>query len=452
MDTMQKINLLQLQKLALFGMGTSIYQLSRFNQMDLGSEPNQWDLSIQNQKIPPPNNLLSPWETLEMYLPILQSMGIQHLRFSVEWNYIEPQPGQFNQEAIFQYQKILEKCLLHGIEPMLTLYHFTQPKWFKDKGGFIKDENITYFIRYCMTVINALQPFVKMWCTINEPAVEVFSGYLYGQFPPHQRIRLNKAAHILKNMLLAHVELCHHLDKKHPQKHLKIGLVHNILRFESSSYLIKKFLTDPLTHFTDELITEFMATGHLKYRQIDYYDDRFKGNCCFVNIYGSVQIGYLGPDCQKHQKMGDMYIAIYPESYDLALEKASQFQLPIYITETGIADEHDKVRPEFIIHLIRSVIKQVSLGQDIQRIYFWTFKDNYEWNEGHEKKFGFFTQEDRPRTSAYLLTWVIQNFKAISEKHLDPQKIIAEWNQILDIAEQKIKNNQLEYFSKFIKL
>jgi beta-glucosidase len=449
---MQKMNLRQLQNLALFGMGTSVYQLSRFNHMDLGTEPNQWDLSIRNQKIPPPNNRLSPWETLEKYLPILQNMGIKHLRFSVEWNFIEPQAGQFNEKAIRQYQKILEKCLAHEIEPMLTLYHFTQPKWFQEQGGFLKSENSRYFVRYGEKVIDELKPFVKMWCTINEPAVEVFSGYLYGQFPPHQRIRLSKAAHILKNMLYAHVELCHHVDKKYPHENLKMGLVHNILRFESPSLLIKKFITDPLTHFTDELIREFISTGHFKYQGVNYYDERFKGNCCFVNIYGSVQIGYLGPQCQKHQKMGDMYIAIYPESYNLALEKAAQFDMPIYITETGIADQHDVLRPEFIVHFIRSVVNQVRLGQDIQRIYFWTFKDNYEWNEGHEKQFGFFNQEDIPRNSAYLLAWVMKQFQEITEQQKDPEQIILQWLQVLDQAEQKIQENQLDYFSKIIKL
>jgi beta-glucosidase len=449
---MPKLSLKQLENLALLGVGTSMYQLSRFPTQDLGSELNQWDLSIQNQKIPRPNNILSPWETLEKYLPILQNMGVQHLRFSVEWNFIEPQPGQFNHGAILKYQNILEQCRLYGIEPMLTLYHFTQPKWFYDKGGFHKEENIIYFVNYCTKVIHELRAWVQMWCTLNEPAVEVFSGYLYGQFPPHQRIRFNKAAHLLKNMLKAHVELCHQLEKNHTLWPLKISLVHNILRFESSSSLIQKFITDPLTHFTDELITEFMMTGRFKYRQIDYQDDRFKGNCCFVNIYGNVQIGILGPCSKKHQQMGDMYIAMYPESYQLALERAAQFKLPIYITETGIADAKDQIRPEFVIHFLREALKQVDQGQDIQRIYFWTFKDNYEWNEGHEKQFGFFNQDDKPRLSAYLLTWIIQNFRKVLQNQQDPQLALQEWHQILNQAQQKLKENPWEYFSNFLKL
>ncbi len=449
---MQKPTRQTLKNFLHFGVGTSIYQMSCPDTFDLGHAPNQWDMAQQQQSVPQRQNPQSVWHTLEMYLPILAKMGIHHLRFSVEWSFIEPQCGQFNLTAIKKYQKIIEQCHMHHIEPMLTLCHFTQPQWFIKMGGFEHEKNIEHFLHYCQFVIHQLSPDVKYWCTINEPAVEAFSGYLLGQFPPHHRIQWTKATHVLKNMLKAHVDLCQQNDKKIEKDAIKIGLVHNILRFESDSSFIARFLTAPLTHFTDELVMEFMATGTINYKGIKYSDPRPKGNCFFINIYGGVQVGFLGPTCQKGQLMGDMYIAIYPESYHLALSRAQQIQLPIYITETGMADQLDKVRPQFLIEFIRTVLQQIAQGNPIERIYFWTFKDNYEWNLGHQKHFGLFNLQDEPRTSAYVLAWLIQAFEAILNTEQQPEIILHQWHEILNLAEEKLQSNQSNFFSKFINL
>lgn len=444
---MNKPTIKSLQKIIEIGMGTSLYQISSATCSDFGQTPNQWDISQHEKRIPSIENRVSAWETIENYLPILQKMGIKHLRFSVEWNYIEPTPGHFNPKAILHYRQIIQACLRHHIEPMLTLYHFTQPLWFQLKGGFEQEKNIPYFLRYAQFVIQELSTDVKIWCTINEPAVEAFTGYLYGKFPPFQFLSWDKATLVLKHLLQAHVELVARLEKQIQHQHLKIGLVHNILRFQSRSALIDKYLTKPLTEFTHDIVMRFMTEGKLDYRNIHYHEPRSKGNCCFLNIYGDVQVGYMGPTCNKNQKMGDMFIAVYPESYHQALEQAREIKMPVYITETGIADEQDVVRPQFIIEIFRCVLTQISLGQEIERMYFWTFKDNYEWHFGHKKHFGLFDEFDQPRQSAYLLRWIIKNFQEILKKEQDALFIMAQWQQILNLAEDKIKINQLDFFS-----
>ena len=182
-----------------------------------------------------------------------------------------------------------------------------------------------------------------------------------------------------------------------------------------------------------------------------YRDQRYKGNCSFVNIYGSVQIGYAGTTCQKHQKMGDMHIAIYPQSYSEALDQASCLNLPIYITETGIADQQDILRPEFIIQFLRVVIEKLASGMDIKRLYFWTMKDNYEWYRGNQIQFGLFNENNIPRSSAYLFEWIIKKFKEVSLHIQDPKLIIEQWGNILDLSEQKILEGNLSYFEEFCK-
>ncbi len=433
------------------GIAISIFQLSSSTHADLGVEPNQWDIASRQHTVPAITTNTSSWDTLDQYLPILAAMGFKHLRLSVEWNYIEPQRGIFNYLALCHYQKVIGNCLRYGIEPMLTFYHFTQPLWFMNLGGFERDENIPYFTDYCEKVFRFLGHDVKIWCSINEPAVESFMGYILGLFPPHQRLQFHRAATVLANLLKAHVQICMMVEKLSGGGNHKIGLVHNVLQFESQSLLISKLITEPLTHFTNELVMHFLKAGEFNYKGVYYQDQRYKGNCSFVNIYGRVQIGYTGTTCQKHQQMGDMHIAIYPQSYSEALNQAACLNLPIYITETGIADQQDIIRPEFIIKFLRVVIDKLACGMSIERIYFWTMKDNYEWHRGNQIQFGLFNENNIPRSSAYLFEWVIKKFKEVLLQYQDPNLIIEQWRNILDLSEQKIEEGNVSFFEEFCK-
>ena len=82
------------------GIAISIFQLSSSSHSDLGVEPNQWDIASRQHTVPPLTTNTSSWDTLDQYLPVLAAMGFKHLRLSVEWNYIEPQKGIFNNLAL----------------------------------------------------------------------------------------------------------------------------------------------------------------------------------------------------------------------------------------------------------------------------------------------------------------------------------------------------------------
>jgi len=438
-----------LMRFAELGVGTSMYQLSSPSSWDLGLSPNQWQETsfYDERRAPKILNHDSAWSTLEKYLPVLGRMGFKKLRFSVEWNYIEPQEGQFNQAALEKYRKFIYACLQHGIEPMLTLYHFTQPLWFKNKGGFENPENIRCYTNYAHYILKNFGKLVHYWCTFNEPAIEAFLGYFLGLFPPHHRVSFEQGAKVLGNMLKAHIEVCEEIFKKYPHAHF--GLVHNFLQFESQIGLVDSYLAKPLSHFTNDIILEFMQTGNFDYHEVKFSDSRCRGNSFFVNIYGNVQIGLLGPTCQKGQKMGDMHLALYPQSYDQALKVCSELGLPIFITETGFADETDLTRSEFIVEFLRVVVTNISSGLDIRGLYYWTFKDNYEWNQGNLKQFGIFNLDDEPKNSAYLLTWILHSFQKAVQSIYDPAEVMAQWLGILDHAQQKLEEKDYLFFKMF---
>src|SRR5687767_2755800 len=56
-------------------------------------------------------------------------------RMSLEWSRLEPEPGRYDDAAFARYRRLLEHLHGLGMTPMVTLYHFTLPRWQSDRGG-----------------------------------------------------------------------------------------------------------------------------------------------------------------------------------------------------------------------------------------------------------------------------------------------------------------------------
>jgi len=118
------------------------------------------------------------------YIPIMQELRTNAFRFSIEWSNIEPQEGNFSEAELQHYEDLIDRLLVAGVTPMITLHHFTDPVWFCQKGGFEREENIFYFVRFCKKVFERLSEKAQLWATFNEPNIYMFQGYLRGVFPP----------------------------------------------------------------------------------------------------------------------------------------------------------------------------------------------------------------------------------------------------------------------------
>jgi len=146
------------------------------------------------------------WNRVEQDTQLMTELGIDAYRFSVSWSKIMPQPSVVDSAALQHYVDEVDILLANGIEPMVTLHHFTHPLWFEDLGGFEKEENIAYFVEFAEVVFNALHSKVTQWCTINEPSVYMFDAYLSGHFPPGKQDPV-LAAQVLENLMRAHVRV-----------------------------------------------------------------------------------------------------------------------------------------------------------------------------------------------------------------------------------------------------
>ena len=122
-------------------------------------------------------------------IPAMEELGANAYRFSIEWSRLEPTRGAWDEAAAQRYRDWLRELRLRGIEPMVTLHHFTIPQWVEDQGGFENRATLDDFAAFAARAAQAFGAEVDLWCTVNEPNVYVVQGYIDGTWPPGNRTR-----------------------------------------------------------------------------------------------------------------------------------------------------------------------------------------------------------------------------------------------------------------------
>jgi beta-glucosidase len=114
-------------------------------------------------------------------LALTASLGFNAYRFSIEWARVEPAAGEFSIAQLDHYRRMLEACHRHGLAPVVTMHHFTSPRWVAARGGWESRETAHLFARYCERVAKHLGDLIDTACTINEinlPIVLQQGGFL----------------------------------------------------------------------------------------------------------------------------------------------------------------------------------------------------------------------------------------------------------------------------------
>ncbi len=394
------------------------------------------------------------WNSYEGDIGLMAEFGLNSLRFSIAWDRIEPQEGVFNQEALDHYELLCDALIARGMTPMITLHHFAHPVWFEELGAFEKEENIKYFARFSQRVFEKLSGKVKLWCTINEPNIYAFQGYLRNAFPPKRFCNIRTAALVLRNLIKAHCDVYDALKSMPNGQESQIGLVHQYLEFEPYHkfdgwfgklkevlFIAEKAMPFALNNFLNDAIMEFLKTGKFELcapglpnkpellssisdTLVQRYTREGKiADFIGLNFYSRVvlelynMIRHGRPVAKEGQVMTDMPYAIYPEAFYEAIMDVNSVGLPIYITENGIADRQDKNRARFIKSYIGQMFKAMESGADVRGYYYWSPFDNFEWDMGYRMKFGlwevdFETQERKLREGSKAYIDIIKNSRS----------------------------------------
>ena len=369
------------------------------------------------------------WNRYPEDIKLITELGVSHYRFSVEWSKVQPAQDTFNQDVLDHYSRMIDALLENNITPVLTLHHFTHPLWFDKLGAFENKENINLFVSFCERVFNEYSNKVDYWCTINEPAVIATQGYFNGLFPPG-KTDSQLSAVVLKNLLDAHIQAYHSLKKLENGTKVKIGLVKNINQFDPWRrwHILDWMISYFVDHFFNGSTIDFLRTGIFKIRipglaWICYENPKAINSTDYfgLNYYShnhlKLKLSLKEPFILKYQKddvMTDMPYTIYGEGLYRAIQSVSVLDIPILITENGIADAEDSRRELYIKRYLYAVSKAIKDGYNVIGYFYWSLMDNFEWAFGYDMKFGLFsvdfeTQERSLRNGSKTYIDIVNN-------------------------------------------
>lgn len=327
-------------------------------------------------------------------------------RFSIEWSRIEPEEGNFSQEAIAHYAEVVRSLKERHMEPIVTLHHFTNPVWFAKKGGWEHKRAANYFLRYCEFVVHALAPQVRIWLTINEPTIYVSHAYLFGVWPPQVR-SFWRARRVERHMLSAHIKVYRLIHKVYKELYLSsphVGIAQHMMALVPCAKNIKNRWGAYLRHklFNEGYLDTLSRHKTLDFIGVNYYSRQLVD----VKKWG---IRHLLADVgkQEHHPVPKNSLGwdIFPEGLYRLLLKLKKYRLPVMITENGICTADDALRWEFLQGHLKGIHRAMEEGIPVTGYLYWSLLDNFEWDKGFVPRFGlvdidYKTQERTARESA----------------------------------------------------
>lgn len=392
----------------LWGSATSAYQVE-------GGIQNNWSAAGLDA-----GNEINHWERYEEDFDQAAAMGQTMYRFSIEWARVEPQAGHFDQAAIAHYRQMLQALHQRGIEPMVTLYHFTLPHWFIERGGWEKSENSLHFKRFVRRMATEFKDQVYYWNTINEPVVYAFQSFNIGVWPPFKK-DLKLALKIVRHLLLAHAEAYHAIHEIDP--HAKVGFAKNVTILEPHYPWnpLDQWMSVLQSYLFNQVFWRAIQTGRPglslpgPWSLKRAYYPRLKNSIDFIglNYYTRYLVNSKGETLTHPQAVvTELEWEIYPTGLYRALMLANTYaqklQIPIIVTENGLADAEDRQRAAFLVQHLHQLWLAIQKGVPVKGYLHWSLLDNFEWAEAYTAKFGLLDRDRKWRPSARLYQTIIQ--------------------------------------------
>ena len=370
-----------------FWWGTST---SSFQNEDRGEKPGtpgyfrtDWDVFADEGKVPPRgDDATFSWTRFDKDLEALKKLGVNHYRFGVEWARVEPRPGEFNEKAIQQYVSMARQLRAAGIEPVVTLWHFTFPDWLYDsknkrRSGFLHPEIEPAWERFVTKMVDAFGKQVTVYVPQNEPNGALYIGYFGGHWPPGLLVTpgsLKKASATAVRMFRSASGIIH---EKNPDA-LVMG-IYSIPNWR------RNFLGDP-TAFVYNMMQR-QNFDHLD-RVIDTMD------LIGVNYYYSQDASVMRFIRRPHGEITSDYTQngweIDAEGlYAVLMDVTKRYGRPIVISENGIGTQSEQKKIRYFREHVNQMLRAMNDGADVRGFFPWTLIDNYEWAEGFGANFGF---------------------------------------------------------------
>lgn len=368
----------------LWGAATAAHQVEGGNW---NSDWWAWEHDPNSPCVEPSGDACDQYHRYEDDFDLMVELGIPTYRFSIEWARIEPERGEYSQAALNHYRSVIEAARARSINPMVTLHHFTNPRWVTELGGWANHEIVGWFRSYAERAVDAIGDLVGDWCTINEPNIVATLGYLTGLFPPgHMDFDEREAANA--NFVAAHQAARGAIKATRPDA--RVGLtvaLHEWTAVDGGEELLEE-LRRPM----EDVFLEAART-----------DD-------FVGVQNYTRF-IIGPDgfqpVDSDARLTIMGYEYRPQALEASIRRAWEVTdgVAIIVTENGIATADDEERIEFVSAALDGLDRCLADGIDVRGYIHWSLLDNFEWAFGYGPTFGLIavdraTQARVPKPSA----------------------------------------------------
>ena len=419
------MNLLGLKQIKFWGASTSshqfegknhnqwtVWELANATQLAAQAEQKYGDWlatwpEIKNQAQSPENYVSGIatdfFERYEEDFDLAQSLNMNALRISIEWSRIQPSIGQFDEVAINHYRQMLSALKKRGIEPIVTLWHWTNPLWFEEMGGFTKKANLDYFLKYVEKIIVELGEKIEYILTINEPQNYAWFSYGAGEWPPQEK-SIVKVIKVMWNLAEAHNRSYDVI--KNVLKTLKVGS--SVSLTSNEPYKAKNPIHKLAAKFDD-------------YANNWWYLDRTEAKHDFIGVnyyfknYATRPTpgGVRNPD----EPQNDLGWYMEPAAISEVLIKThKRYNKIMMVTENGLADAKDQHRQWWLEETMKSLNRAITQDAKLLGYLHWSLTDNFEWSHGYWPRFGLIeidraTLARRVRPSAKWLAEFIRTVR-----------------------------------------
>ncbi|MGX8692988.1 MAG: glycoside hydrolase family 1 protein [Clostridia bacterium] len=374
---------------------------------------------------------------------LLADAGLNAYRFSIEWARIEPEEGQFDEREIEHYRAVIRCCKANGVEPIVTLLHFTSPAWLIRKGGWEAESTVEYFRRYAAYVTEKLGAELNCICTINEANMGLQLAAISKRF----RLMAEQAAKaaasgakkaegtvqvgmnfekMMENAKFAAMENAQAFGTPQPQIFVSSrtpeGDALVFRAHQAAKAAIKALYPNIKVGITLSMHDLQALPGGERFAEAAW-DEEFRHYLPFiqdddflgVQNYTRTQYGPAGQlPCPEGAELTQMDYEFYPEALEHVLRRVHEdFKGDLIVTENGVAVSDDSRRVEFIRRALQGVENCVNDGLPVKGYMYWSLMDNFEWQKGFSMTFGLIavdraTQERRPKESlSFLGSYVV---------------------------------------------
>ncbi len=414
----------------LFGVATAGFQIEGgFNGP--GEPRNNWFGFEASGRVVPSGDALRFWNDYESHLDRAVAAGCNAFRFSIEWARCEPADGRIDDDALARYADITDACAERGLEPLVTLHHFTHPEW-AGEDFWLRAESPERFAEWAAVAARALAGSVRHWVTINEWNILAIQSFVTGDFPPAHTGNLRAAVRAMDHLLAAHVLAYDAIHAERPDAAVATN------GFAFSTYALERLGNDVLMarahHVPRTELRTWLSSRRNRYEQangdvgvLDRVIDRFMDldralprtvaavfdttHDCTLD---QVQTDYYNPEVRSHLRIpghlsaGGRHWGVDRQLWDDPVDPArfgtylALFAEPdrsLWVVENGLCNRVRNGRsfartdgwdrPRYLQAHLRELVAAHDAGLSVGAYFHWCLADNYEWGS-YEPCFGLY--------------------------------------------------------------